>query len=223
MFDVITCKVLTYFIFLNVGYIFDTKWWLLCDVFTLWWQLLFICPVHMSKVLHLIAWLWILDNNVFVTITFQWRKEGSGSHYLYNNRCTTAPPSDWHPSQRQRRWSPSVVLSAPQSLETERDSSWGSVTAAQIVSQRHWKLPDKWYSLPCSGCGLASGETLSLLVLWPAGGLGGLGASELIDWVTTMGLVRFLISHCHGNPGEDLYVSYAVTTLHAWTRDRWTG
>lgn len=58
------------------------------------------------------------------------------------------------------------------------------------------------YSLLCSGsgCVLATGETLSLLVLCPVGGLSGLETSELRDWVTTMGLERFLISHWEGSP-----------------------
>ena len=68
------------------------------------------------------------------------------------------------------------------------------------------KWPLKWDSPLCSGSELATGETLSLLVLWPAGGISSLGASELRGWVTTMGLERFLTSHWEGNTREGPHV-----------------
>lgn len=77
----------------------------------------------------------------------------------------------------------------------------------RLVKQSHSNMTiKKWYSLICSGSGLATGGALSLLVLWPAGGLSSLGGSEIIGWVTTMGLERFLISHWHGDTGEGLFM-----------------
>lgn len=64
-----------------------------------------------------IGGLWVSDDNVLWHHNYS-VTEGSWSHYLYNYRCTTAPPSDSHPSQRQRRRFPSLAQSAPQSLET---------------------------------------------------------------------------------------------------------
>lgn len=77
-----------------------------------------------------------------------------------------------------------------------------------------WQL--KWGSLLCSGSELATGETLSLLVLWPAGGISSLGTSELRGWVTTMGLERFLTSHWEGNTKEGSCVSTSVKKHKLW-------
>lgn len=64
-----------------------------------------------------IGGLWVSDDNVLWHHNYS-VTEGSWSHYLYNYRCTTAPPSDSYPSQRQRRRFPSLDQSALHSLET---------------------------------------------------------------------------------------------------------
>lgn len=71
--------------------------------------------------------------------------------------------------------------------------------------------PSRRYSPLCCVSGPAGGGALSLLVLWPVGGFSSLCASELMDWVTTMGLYRVLISHWDGGQEEGLHVSYTAT------------
>lgn len=77
----------------------------------------------------------------------------------------------------------------------------------RLFNSNTGRWPLKWDSPLCSGSELATGETLSLLVLWPAGGISSLGTSELRGWVTTMGLERFLTSHWEGNTREGPCVS----------------
>lgn len=128
---------------------------------------------------------------------------GSWFHYLYKYRCTTVPPSDRRPSRRRGTQSPSLVLFAAQSLKCSG--------VEPLVKQSH-SSTDDWsnkYSPLSSGCWLANGATLSLLVLWPAGGLCSLGSSEVMDWVTTTGLERFLISHWDRDKGG-VCVSYST-------------
>lgn len=168
------------FYFLNVCHIFNIKWRLLRSIHTV--MIITFCTLNRMT----LDFGWQCDRRKFVTCIVI--DAPQPPHQTDPHHKGSEDNSHQWSSLHHRAWRHSVHEGVSQQVKQSHRNTE--------------KWPNKWCSLPCSRSGLTGGETLSLLVFWPAGGLSSLGTSELIDWVTTMGLERFLISHCNGNTGD---------------------